>query len=153
MSRPKGKRRLCVTRGQWRDRALHAEHQLAGAGHLIEGLRLQIEELEAKLTARDEADKARHAQKVTNSIDIGVLQQQLAGVEDAYEHLIVDYHAIRADLENATAIDVPPMERDTDGLDQITEPIYAALWRQQFAEQEQAAPEVKTLTDALGGAR
>lgn len=149
MSRPKGKRRLCVTRGQWRDRALHAEHQLAGAGHLIEGLRLQIEELGAKLTARDEADKARHAQKVTNSIDIGVLQQQLAGVEDAYEHLIVDYHAIRAELENATAITVPPMERDTtDADDQCTEAIYVQTLRDHMAKQ--GSP-VKPLAEALGG--
>jgi predicted RNase H-like nuclease (RuvC/YqgF family) len=150
----KGRRRLpAMTRRALRHANRDLRHQLDGAGHLIEGLRLQVEELGAKAARRDEADRARHAQKKADAIDVGSLQQQLKETDDAYEQLLAEHRAVKADLENATAIDVPPMERDTDGLDQITEPIYAALWQQQFAEQEQATPEVKTLTDALGGAR
>lgn len=154
MSRPKGRRRLpAMTRRALRHANRDLRHQLDGAG-------IHIAALEAKLAAhdetdkrRDEADRARHAQKATDTVDVSVLQKQLAVAEKANGDLNGKYLAVKADLENATAIDVPPMERDTDGLDQITEPIYAALWQQQFAEQKQAAPEVKTLTDALGGAR
>lgn len=150
----KGRRRLCVTRGQLRRDNRDLRHQLAGAGLLVEGLRLRIEELEDKDARRDGADRARLAQKKADGVDVGSLQQQLANVEDAYEQLIADYRAVRAELENLSAITVPPMHRDTTNPDdQCTETIYVQTLRDHMAKQGPAGPTVKPLAEAFGGAR
>jgi hypothetical protein len=146
----KGRRRLpAVTRRALRHDNRDLRHQLDGAGHLIEGLRLQVEELKAKLAERDAADRARHAQKKADAIDVGVLQQQLKEVDDAYEQLLTEYRAVKAELENLSAITVPPMHRDTsDPNDQPTEAIYLQTLHDHMAKQ---GPAVKPLAEALGG--
>lgn len=157
MSRTKnarhGRRRLpAVTRKQLRARARdlqdalrQANHQLAGAEHLIDGQQLRIAELEAQVE-----------QRAADSVDVSVLRKQLAAAEEANRALTADNTALKAERENATAIDVPPMHRDTsDPDDQHTEPIYVRAWREHMERVEVTAemPTVKPLADALGGAR
>lgn len=119
-------------------------HLLTGAERLIQGLQQEAEE-------RDE----RIAQLEANQVDAGVLQQQLTTSESAHRRLYSDYLAIKAELENAYAVTVPPAIRDTASPDdQQTEPIYVDTWRQWLAEQEAAktTPQVLPLAEALGEA-
>ncbi|WNI19127.1 hypothetical protein [Actinacidiphila sp. ITFR-21] len=125
------------TRQQADQRAAADARRLAGADRLIRDQQARIDELTA------------------DRVDAGVLRQQLDAAEAANRTLRADKTALRALVENFTAIDVPPMVRDTsDGLDQVTEPIYAGALREWADRQEhqQATPQVTTLTDALGGA-
>jgi hypothetical protein len=79
------------------------------------------------------------------------LQKQLKAAEETNGELTAKYLAAVAMLQNATAIDVPPMERDTsDPGDQPTEAIYVQTLRDHMAKQ---GPFVKPLAEAFGGAR
>jgi hypothetical protein len=149
---PNGRRRLpAVSRRQLRarvrdlkDARRHDKHQLDGAGHLIEGQRLRIEELEAKV-ARYEADR----------VDLSVLRRQLEAAESANRKLREANTALAARAQNAEAISVPPAIRDTTNPDdQQTEPIYVGAWRDWLARRavSEATPEVKPLPEALGAA-
>lgn len=147
--RTKGKRRLCMTRRQWRERALAAEHGQGAADHELRGALLRIVLLEDQLARRDETDRARLAQKTADGVDVGVLQKQLEAAEKANGELTAKHLATVAMLQNATAIDVPPMHRDTsDSGDQPTEAIYVQTLRDHMAKQ--GSP-VKPLAEALGG--
>jgi hypothetical protein len=59
-------------------------------------------------------------------------------------------------LQNLTALDVPPMVRDTTGpSEQATEPIYVQTMRDEMAARETApvTPQVRPLAEAVGGRR
>lgn len=147
-----------MTRRQLRHANRDLKHQLHGAGHLIEGQRLQIEELKARATELEQQAAARDAehkaQREADFVDAGVLRQQHETLQAAHVDLTTDYLAVKAELENATAVTVPPGVRDTtDPDDQQTEPIYVGILREQIAkrERQRVTPEVKPLADAFGG--
>jgi len=119
-------------------------HLLTGAEQLIKGQQHENEALQERV-----------AQQAADRVDVGVLRQQLEAAETANRRLTADYRALKAELENRTAIDVPPAVRDTSSPDdQQTEPIYVGAWRDWLAKQEtaKATPAVLPLADALRGA-
>lgn len=129
-------------RSLWR-RCRSLDHRLAGAEKLIEGQRMQIADLETQAE-----------QQAADVVDVSVLRQQLKRAEETNRQLHADYLAVKADLENLSAVTVPPATRDIDPDDQPTEAIYAQTLRDHMAtqEQHQATPAVTTLAEAFGGA-
>jgi len=148
----KGRRRLCVTRRQWRDRARTAEQGWRDAV-------VRIALLEDKVARRDEADKARLARKKVDAIDVGSLQLELKAAGEASEKLTAAYLTVKAELQEATSMTLPPMERDTTEPDPVA-PIYErTLLDLEHARKLRADSEttremsVMTLPEALGSAR
>jgi hypothetical protein len=134
-----GRRRLpAVTRSQLRRDNRDLRHQLDGAERFMGDQQLRIQELEEQLAAAGDAE---------------VLRREHADLHAAHKALRAEFVAVRAQLENATAIHVPATMHRDDGLDQIAEPIHAAALREWAAEHEaeQQAPVVKPLAEALGG--
>lgn len=148
----RGRRRLpAVTRKQYRtrirdlqDNLRQANHQLAGAGRLVSDQQSRIAELEAEV-ARLRAER----------VDASVLRQQLTTCEKAYTETNTELLATRAELQNATARNVPRMVRDTDPGEQPTEPIHVQTLRDDMAARDavEVTPEVRSLAEALGGQR
>lgn len=146
------RRRHClptVTRKQYRNRVRdlqgdlrQVKHEQAGADRLIDDQRKRIAELE------DEVARLR-----AERVDASVLRQQLTTADTTNSELHARLLATRAELQNATAIDVPPMVRDATGLgEQPTEPIYAEEVRAGLAARAAArsVTQVRTLAEALG---
>ena len=138
-----------VTRKQMRTRVRdlqddlrQAQHQLEGAGFLVEGQRQRIEELKAKV-----------AKQAADAVDVSVLRKQLAAAEARNQALQADATSMVARLQNLEAITVPPMVRDTtDPQDQGTEPLYVQTLRDLEADRERTLtmPVVRPLAEALG---
>jgi hypothetical protein len=129
------------------DEVARLRHQLEGAGHLITGLRIQLEEAHAaedKANARavrlDEAEAeadaltAENAQLRADHIDVGVERQQREQAEQQLAGAEEKLRAYRAAEENANAVTVPQVgHRDVDPDDCPTEPVgidVRALWDQ-----------------------
>lgn len=163
---PRHRRRLpAVTRKQLRarvrdlkDARRHDRHQLDGAERYMGDLRARNTELEERVKELEQQaavrDAEHKAQREADFVDAGVLRQQHETLQAAHVDLTTDYLAVKAELENATAVTVPPGVRDTtDPDDQQTEPIYVATWQKWLADQERAAatPKVKSLADAVAG--
>ena len=93
------------------DEVVRLRHQLAGAGILIQGLRLQITDAE---TARDRANE-----KANRLSEADTLRER---AEQAMADLKDELLELRAFKARTLAITVPPMHRDIDPGDQATEP-------------------------------
>jgi chromosome segregation ATPase len=138
--------RFAFTRRQWRDRAKRleaireeeaavAQSREANLREEIAGFRRENAALRARLAHADALVATQQQQIRANDVDMGVLERERDTARAMSRQLSSELTATRAALENQTAVTVPPMHRDTDGLDQPTVPT-----------------PVTTLQQALGGA-
>lgn len=130
-----------------------AAHQQAG-DRLAESILRGIQDATALEETRQQhaAEQARNAALAEENswlraerVDASVLAQQLRAAEAHIRTISADNLALRARVQNATAITVPPMVRDIGPDDQATTPTDVSGLRRSYA--------VKPLADALGGGR
>ncbi|MFE4867648.1 hypothetical protein [Streptomyces sp. NPDC056682] len=104
------------------DEVARLRHQLAGAGILIQGLRLQVADAE---TARDKANaKAGRYDEA---------EARAAAVEQAMDDLKDELLELRAFKARTLAVTVPAWHRDIDPGEQPTEPIDVRSLTERFA--------------------
>ncbi|MCT9092924.1 hypothetical protein N4G70_29230 [Streptomyces sp. ASQP_92] len=104
------------------DEVARLRHELAGAGHLIESLRGQVDDANA---ARDRAnEKASQYDEAVARAD---------AVVEAMAEMQSELRELRAHLANCEAVTVPPMERDIDPGDHPTVPVDVKSLRERFA--------------------
>jgi chromosome segregation ATPase len=125
--------RFAFTRRQWRDQAKRleaireeeaavAQSREANLREEIAGSRRENAALRARLAHADELVATQQQQIRRDHVDLGVLRKERDAARAMSRQLAADLTATRAGLENATRVTVPPMHRDTDGLDQPTVP-------------------------------
>jgi hypothetical protein len=125
--------RFAFTRRQWRDRAKDiaaareeeaavAQSREANLREEIAGSRRETAALRARLAHADALVATQQQLIRANEVDMGVLRKERDAARVMSRQLSSELTATRAGLENATRVTVPPMHRDTDGLDQPTVP-------------------------------
>lgn len=117
---------------------------LVEARALIEELRASA----ARMVVQHERElrdlRDQNARLRAERVDAGSLRQQLDTAEAHIRQISAENLAMRADIANRDAVDVPPMHRDIDPNDQATTPIDVTRLRRSY--------KVQKLADALGGA-
>jgi hypothetical protein len=115
-------RRITITRRQLRDSITHLKGLLREARDDAAGQQRQAARREAGAERLIADQQAVIDQLKADAVDVSVLRQQLERSENARAILGRDLIATQAALSNAHKVTVPPMHRDTDGLDQATVP-------------------------------
>jgi uncharacterized coiled-coil DUF342 family protein len=104
------------------DEVARLRHELAGAGHLIESLRGQVDDSnEARDRANEKAGKYDEAAARADA------------AEQAMAEMQSELRELRAHIANCQSVTVPPMERDIDPGDHPTVPVDVKSVQERFA--------------------